>query len=101
VKIKVDGETILTAAEGDGPVNALDGALRKALVARYPKVMDMALADYKVRIIDGHMGTAAKTRVLIDSSHGPNTWSTVGVSYNIIDASWRALTDSVEYFLAH
>jgi 2-isopropylmalate synthase len=100
VKIRVDGEVVLTAAEGAGPVNALDGALRKALVARYPKVMDMALADYKVRIIDGHMGTAAKTRVLIDSSHGADTWSTVGVSYNIIDASWRALTDSVEYFLA-
>jgi 2-isopropylmalate synthase len=100
VKIKVDGETVLTAAEGDGPVNALDGALRKALVARYPKVMDMTLADYKVRIIDGHMGTAAKTRVLIDSTHDLKTWSTVGVSYNIIDASWRALTDSVEYFLA-
>jgi len=100
VKLKVDGETVLTAAEGDGPVNALDGALRKALVARHPRVMHMALADYKVRIIDGHLGTAAKTRVLIDSSHGPDTWSTVGVSYNIIDASWRALTDSVEYFLA-
>lgn len=100
VKIRVDGEVVLTAAEGAGPVNALDGALRKALVARYPKVMDMALADYKVRIIDGHMGTAAKTRVLIDSTHELKTWSTVGVSYNIIDASWRALTDSVEYFLA-
>jgi 2-isopropylmalate synthase len=100
VKIKVDGEVVLTAAEGDGPVNALDGALRKALVAKYPRVMDMTLADYKVRIIDGHMGTAAKTRVLIDSTHDLKTWSTVGVSYNIIDASWRALTDSVEYFLA-
>jgi len=100
VKLKVDGETVLTAAEGDGPVNALDGALRKALVAKYPRVGEMALADYKVRIIDGHMGTAAKTRVLIDSTHDLKTWSTVGVSYNIIDASWRALTDSVEYFLA-
>jgi 2-isopropylmalate synthase len=100
VKISLDGETVLTVAEGDGPVNALDGALRKALVGKYPQVTEMALADYKVRIIDGHKGTAAKTRVLIDSSHGVRNWSTVGVSYNIIDASWRALTDSVEYFLA-
>ena len=99
VKLRVDGETVLTVAEGDGPVNALDGALRKALVAKYPLVTEMALADYKVRIIDGHTGTAAKTRVLIDSTHALKTWSTVGVSYNILDASWRALTDSVEYFL--
>ncbi|HEX2748705.1 MAG TPA: citramalate synthase [Verrucomicrobiales bacterium] len=99
VKLKVDGETVLTVAEGDGPVNALDGALRKGLVARYPGVTEMKLEDYKVRIIDGHLGTAAKTRVLIDSGHGTENWSTVGVSYNIIDASWRALTDSVEYFL--
>lgn len=99
VKLNVEGETILTVAQGDGPVNALDGALRKALVTRFPIVTEMKLADYKVRIIDGHLGTAAKTRVLIDSSHGTNNWSTVGVSFNIIDASWRALTDSVEYFL--
>jgi 2-isopropylmalate synthase len=99
VKLNVDGETVFTVAEGDGPVNALDGALRKALVARYPHVTEMKLEDYKVRIIDGHLGTAAKTRVLIDSGHGVDSWSTVGVSFNIIDASWRALTDSVEYFL--
>ncbi len=99
VKLNVDGEIVITVAEGDGPVNALDGALRKALVGRYSGVLEMALSDYKVRIIDGHMGTAAKTRVLIDSSHGASNWSTVGVSFNIIDASWRALTDSVEYFL--
>ena len=99
VKLNIDGATVLTVAEGDGPVNALDGALRKALVARYPVVTEMKLEDYKVRIIDGHLGTAAKTRVLIDSAHGTDNWSTVGVSYNIIDASWRALTDSIEYFL--
>ncbi len=99
VKLKVEDEVSLTVAEGDGPVNALDGALRKALAVRFPRVKDMKLEDYKVRIIDGHLGTAAKTRVLIDSGHGTDSWSTVGVSYNIIDASWRALTDSVEYFL--
>lgn len=99
VKLNIEGETVLTVAEGDGPVNALDGALRKALVGRFPVVTEMKLEDYKVRIIDGHLGTAAKTRVLIDSAHGTDNWSTVGVSFNIIDASWRALTDSVEYFL--
>jgi 2-isopropylmalate synthase len=99
VKLRVDGETVLTVAEGDGPVNALDDALRKALTARYPLVLGMRLNDYKVRIIDGHLGTAARTRVLIDCGHSARIWSTVGVSYNIIDASWRALTDSVEYFL--
>ena len=99
VKITVSGEEIYTVAEGDGPVNALDGALRKALRSAYPVIDGMALEDYKVRIIDGHMGTAAKTRVLIVSGANHATWSTVGVSFNIIEASWRALVDSVEYFL--
>lgn len=99
VKILVGGVEHYTVAEGDGPVNALDGALRKALRADYPEIDGMALEDYKVRIIDGHMGTAAKTRVLIVSGANHETWGTVGVSYNIIEASWRALVDSVEYFL--
>jgi 2-isopropylmalate synthase len=99
VKLHHGGETILTVAEGDGPVNALDGALRKALATRHPGITEMQLADYKVRIIDGHSGTAARTRVLIDSTDGTREWSTVGVSGNIIDASWRALVDSIEYFL--
>jgi 2-isopropylmalate synthase len=80
-------------------VNALDGALRKALATRYPTITSMLLTDYKVRIIDGHSGTAARTRVLIDSTDGTREWSTVGVSGNIIDASWRALVDSIEFFL--
>jgi 2-isopropylmalate synthase len=101
VKIRIGEETVLTAAEGDGPVNALDAALRKALTPFFPQVSRMKLTDYKVRIIDGLMGTAAKTRVLIDSSSGDHTWSTVGVSCNIIDASWHALTDSVAYHLLH
>jgi 2-isopropylmalate synthase len=81
-------------------VNALDNALRKALIPAYPAIQRMRLADYKVRIIDSSSGTAAKTRVLITSTDGNATWSTVGVSYNIIDASWKALVDGIEYFLS-
>jgi 2-isopropylmalate synthase len=99
VKLHHGEQTILTVAEGGGPVNALDSALRKALIARYPEIAQVQLTDYKVRIIDGHSGTAARTRVLIDSTDGTRDWSTVGVSGNIIDASWRALVDSIEYFL--
>jgi 2-isopropylmalate synthase len=80
-------------------VNALDGALRKALEPFYPEIVELSLTDYKVRIIDSHTGTAAKTRVLIVSSDGKENWGTVGVSYNIIAASWIALVDSFEYFL--
>jgi len=87
-------------AEGDGPVNALDGALRKALIPVYPGIESVELKDYKVRIIDSAQGTAAKTRVLIVSSDGKGQmWGTVGVSTNIIEASWLALVDSVEYYL--
>ena len=100
VKLDVDGTEEYRVAEGDGPVNALDGALRKALRPTYPKIDKMELEDYKVRIIDSHMGTGAKTRVLILSSDGQEQWGTVGVSHNIIQASWRALVDSIEYFLA-
>jgi 2-isopropylmalate synthase len=100
VKVRVDGEVMHTAAEGTGPVNALDTALRKALVQRYPEIATFHLADYKVRILDGGNGTAAVTRVLIDTQSGNRRWSTVGASSNIIEASWRALADSVEYGLA-
>lgn len=99
VKLVVDGKQAYTVAEGHGPVNALDSALRKALLPHYPAVADVRLEDYKVRIIDGHDGTAAKTRVLIDSTDGHTTWGTVGVSDNIIEASWLALVDSLEYWL--
>ncbi len=100
VKLVVDGRTQYTVSEGDGPVNALDGALRKALADTYPQLAAMTLTDYKVRIIDSKAGTAAKTRVLIESSDEHGSWGTVGVSYNIIDASWQALVDSVAYFLS-
>jgi 2-isopropylmalate synthase len=99
VKIKVGEEVMLTAAEGNGPVNALDQAVRKALLPYYPQLAAVHLTDYKVRILDGDAGTAALTRVLIDSSDGDRTWSTVGSSSNIIEASWQALADSLEYVL--
>jgi 2-isopropylmalate synthase len=99
VKIKVGGDVMLTAAEGNGPVNALDDAVRKALLPYYPQLAAVHLMDYKVHILDGDAGTAAQTRVLIDSSDGERTWSTVGSSTNIIEASWQALADSLEYAL--
>jgi 2-isopropylmalate synthase len=99
VKVRVNGEIYHTAAEGNGPVNALDTALRKALTPIYPQLTHFHLADYKVRILDGDHGTGATTRVLIDTRNGTRRWSTVGASANIIEASWRALADSVEYGL--
>lgn len=99
VKVRVKDQTAHTAAEGDGPVNALDGALRQALVRFFPKLKDIRLTDYKVRIMDGVAGTAARTRVLITSSDGKREWGTVGVSENIITASLQALADSIEYAL--
>jgi 2-isopropylmalate synthase len=99
VKVRVDGEVLHTAAEGDGPVDALDAALRKALSPRYPRIAQMKLTDYKVRILDSDRGAGAVTRVLIDTHMGDRRWSTVGASTNIIEASWRALSDSVEYGL--
>ena len=90
---------INTVAEGNGPVNALDTAVRKALTPVYPKLASFQLADYKVRILDGTNGTAATTRVLIETRNGTRRWSTVGASANIIEASWRALSDSIEYGL--
>ena len=100
VKLRVDGRPEYTVAEGDGPVNALDAALRKALRPFYPEIDRIQLRDYKVRIIDSQLATAAKTRVLIVSGDGADTWSTVGVSFNIIEASWLALIDGLEYRLS-
>ena len=97
VKVQVDGETLHTAADGNGPVNALDAALRKALRAFYPAIDDVHLVDYKVRILDGDAATAARTRVIIDSRDGARTWSTMGSDTNIIAASAAALADSLEY----
>jgi 2-isopropylmalate synthase len=99
VKVRVEGEELHTVAEGNGPVDALDRALRKALIPVYPQLAQFRLADYKVRILDGKNGTGATTRVLIDTQNGHNRWSTVGASANIIEASWLALADSVEYGL--
>ena len=99
VKVVVGGKTAHTVADGDGPVNALDGALRLALAKFFPQLKNVALTDYKVRILDSATGTAAKTRVLIESSDGRREWGTVGVSENIIEASLQALVDSMEYAL--
>ena len=88
-----------TVAEGNGPVNALDNALRKALEEVYPELSQIHLTDYKVRILDSKAATRAKTRVLIESSDGKERWGTVGLSTNIIEASWEALLDSIEYKL--
>ena len=99
VKVLVDGQEEIAAAEGGGPVNALDGALRRALKHFYPELEQVRLSDYKVRVIDGNAATAAKVRVLITSSDGRQSWTTVGVSEDIIDASRAALVDSIEYKL--
>lgn len=100
VKLDVNGDIVHTAAEGNGPVNALDMALRKALMPYYPQIADFQLVDYKVRILDSEHATAATTRVLIDTQMGSKRWSTVGAGTNIIRASWLALVDSVEYGLS-
>jgi len=99
VKVQVDGVTEHTIAEGDGPVNALDQALRAALVKFYPQLKGVQLSDYKVRILDSATGTGARTRVLIESTDGKEEWGTVGVHDNIIEASLQALSDSLEYRL--
>jgi 2-isopropylmalate synthase len=99
VKVRVDGEMIHTAAEGDGPVNALDRALRKALLQFYPSLAQVKLVDYKVRILEESTGTESQVRVLIESSDGVDEWRTVGSSTNIIEASWLALADGLEYWL--
>ena len=99
VKLTVNGKTVHVVSEGDGPVNALDGALRKALEPSYPNLRSMNLIDYKVRVVNARAGTAAKVRVVIESRDNEDLWGTVGVSENIVEASWHALVDSIEYKL--
>jgi 2-isopropylmalate synthase len=100
IKISVGDEYEITAAEGKGPVNALDNALRKALIKFYPRISEMHLVDFKVRILEGSDGTAAKVRVLLESRDNSEEWTTIGVSENIIEASWYALIDSMQYKLS-
>ena len=100
VKVRVGDRLMHTAAEGNGPVNALDNALRKALLESYPSLDEVKLVDYKVRVVDQGQDTRAVVRVLIESTDGQSRWQTVGSSGNIIEASWMALADSMEYFLA-
>jgi len=99
VKVRVGDQVMHTVSEGDGPVNALDGALRKALQLVFPNLAQMSLVDYKVRVVNARAGTAARVRVVIESRDPADVWGTVGVSENIIEASWLALIDSFEYKL--
>jgi 2-isopropylmalate synthase len=99
VKVHVGGDRFIETAEGNGPVNALDKALRMAIERKYPEVHDIRLVNYKVRILDEDKGTAANTRVLIDTSDGRDSWGSVGVGVNVVEASWQALVDSITYGL--
>jgi 2-isopropylmalate synthase len=99
IKVHVGDERIISTAEGNGPVNALDSALRQAIVSKYPHLADIELVNYKVRILDETKGTGAVTRVLLDASDGDDSWGSIGVSENIIEASWQALVDSIEFGL--
>jgi 2-isopropylmalate synthase len=101
LKLYVGDERIMEVAEGNGPVNALDAALRKALGPRHPEIACIHLTDFKVRVLDSATGTASVTRVLIDSTNGERTWTTIGVSDNVIEASWQALSDSIVFGLLH
>jgi 2-isopropylmalate synthase len=101
VKVIVDDDRVITTAEGNGPVNALDGALRKAIGPVYPQLSHIHLTDFKVRVLDTSRGTAAVTRVLIDTTDGDRTWTTIGVSENVIEASWAALEDSIVFGLLY
>ncbi|MFM7095166.1 MAG: alpha-isopropylmalate synthase regulatory domain-containing protein, partial [Actinomycetota bacterium] len=101
VKVWVNEERFVHTAEGNGPVNAIDSALRAALVSRFPQLAKIHLTDYKVRILDGATATGAVTRVLIDATNGERSWTTIGVSPNIIQASWQALEESLVYGLLH
>ena len=101
VKVWVGDDREVTTAEGNGPVNAIDTALRAALVRRFPQLTRVHLTDYKVRILDSGSATGAVTRVLIDASDGERSWTTIGVSANIIEASWNALEESLVYGLLH
>jgi 2-isopropylmalate synthase len=100
IKIAVGADHEITAAEGEGPVNALDNALRKALYKFFPSIQEMKLVDFKVRVIEGSDGTGAKVRVQVESRDANEIWSTIGVSENVIEASWQALVDSVQYKLS-
>ena len=99
VRVKITGEVMHTVADGIGPVNALDGALRKALLGYYPEISHIHLVDYKVRILDPEHATAAVTRVMIEAACGEDRWCTIGCSENIIEASLHALIDSLDYYL--
>ena len=99
MKVRVGEETLHTASEGNGPVNALDRALRKALLQTYPRLEVVRLTDYKVRVVSAGTETNATVRVVIETSDGTETWQTVGASPNILEASWLALADSMEYWL--
>jgi 2-isopropylmalate synthase len=99
VKVRVGDKLMHTVSEGDGPVNALDGALRKALLSSYPRLTELHLVDYKVRVVNAKAETAARVRVVIEWRDGSDVWGTVGVSENIIEASWLALCDAAEYKL--
>jgi 2-isopropylmalate synthase len=99
VKLRVGESVEHTVCEGDGPVNALDAALRKALVPYFPRLDEVKLADYKVRVVNAKAGTAARVRVVIESRDGTDVWGTVGVSENVVEASWIALSDAIEYKL--
>jgi 2-isopropylmalate synthase len=99
VRLLVDGERVLAVGEGVGPVHALDQALRRALTPRHPELKDVSLVDFKVRILDGRAGTRAVTRVLVTSADPDTEWTTVGVSDDIVTASWEALADGIAYGL--
>ena len=99
IKLQTRGERIIATAEGNGPVNALDQALRLAIGQAHPALRNIHLTDYKVRVLDTHKGTGAVTRVLLDSADEERSWSTIGVSENIIEASWQALSDSIVHGL--
>ena len=96
-KVVVEGRRVISTAEGNGPVNALDRALRQALTTAHPEIADLELVDYKVRILEGVKGTDAVTRVLVSTSDGVHEWQTVGVHENVIEASWLALDDALRY----
>ena len=99
IKLHAGGERVIATAEGNGPVHALDQAIRAAIGKAHPALESIHLTDYKVRVLDTHKGTGAVTRVLLDSTDGEHDWSTIGVSENIIEASWQALSDSIVYGL--
>ena len=101
IKIHFGDDRVVAVAEGNGPVNALDSAFRTAMGDRFPHLEAVHLTDYKVRVLDTSKGTGAVTRVLIDSSDGDRTWTTIGVSENVIEASWQALAESIVYALVH